>query len=110
MWATPEALPVIRPLEEITETAPGLSLIQVPENVVSPKVDALPVHIADTPVIGLGNGFTTTDAVVAVIVVLNVPHALIAVNVYTPAEATVAVSDVAALAPETENPPGPSHS
>ena len=98
MCATPEELPVIRPLEEITETAPGLSLIQVPEKVVSPKVEALPVHIADTPVIGFGNGFTTTDAVVAVIVVLNVPHALMAVKVYTPAEATVVVNVLVALA------------
>jgi precorrin-6x reductase len=81
------------PLLIPTDAVPEAELVQLPPPGALDKVVALPEHTNVDPVIADGSGFTVTAAVVAVAVALNVEHELIAVKVYTPADAALTVSD-----------------
>jgi hypothetical protein len=105
--ATPADSPVTFP-EPSTVATPGAPVPQKPPDVPSLRSVVPPVHIRVVPVIGAGAASTKMPTVVAVADVGVPPaHALVAVSVYTPAEASVAGVDCDM--PVAVYPPGPDH-
>jgi len=86
MVAIPAATPFTVP--PVTPAIAVLLLLQVPPGVASLSIVVLPTHTCNTPVMGAGDGFTTSVKVIWQVVAVSV-YVIVAEPVATPVTAPV---------------------